>query len=216
MLVPAPRRSPRSTPVTLKGYGPGAPPPRWRKPPIDPDYPPVLPSANWSPRGQHLRRITAALALSTCLLGCGSVRDPTPGMPGEPVVAPAGPLGEPVPLVTANGPWGGGGSWSVMDVIADPAFGTVNKASGSPLTWPTGFTARRTGTEVAVLDTQGTVVLTTGERYWLASSLSYVDQESSPVVIIGMARRCPAPEGPPPISGRSIHGSDCHLGSGPI
>jgi hypothetical protein len=82
----------------------------------------------------------------------------------------------------------------VADVIADPTFGTAYKEDGAPLRWPTGYTGRRAGTEVEVLDRTGTVVLTTGSRYWMCPA------ESKPgeLWVIGLVRPCP----------------DCKLGSG--
>ena len=40
--------------------------------------------------------------------------------------------------------------YRVVDVIADPAFGTAIKGSGAPLRWPSGYTGWRVGSEVAV------------------------------------------------------------------
>jgi hypothetical protein len=56
----------------------------------------------------------------------------------------------------------------VADVIADPTSGApMYAATGEALAWPRGFTARRAGSEVEVLDPSGNVVLTTGRRYRL-------------------------------------------------
>src|SRR5262245_51550490 len=56
--------------------------------------------------------------------------------------------------------------FDVADVIADPTSGTpTNAATGEALAWPNGFTARRAGSDVAVLNSEGTIVLTTGRRY---------------------------------------------------
>jgi hypothetical protein len=82
----------------------------------------------------------------------------------------------------------------VVDVVADPTFGTIDKATGQPLTWPARYTARRAGSEVEVLDPAGRVVLTTGGRYWMSPS------EYLPEWVIGEVRPCP----------------DCELGSGPL
>jgi hypothetical protein len=54
--------------------------------------------------------------------------------------------------------------YSIVDVAAHPTFGTVDKASGNPLTWPSGYTGPWAGIEVEVLDPAGNVVLTTGQR----------------------------------------------------
>jgi hypothetical protein len=87
-------------------------------------------------------------------------------------------------------------SYTVMDVVADPNFGTVSKGGGGPeLTWPRGYTARWAGSEVEVLDPVGTVVLTTGRRYWLSPLSGPFDK-----FVVGMVRLCP----------------DCELGGGPL
>jgi len=98
-----------------------------------------------------MRRIAATLALSLCLLGCGLTK------------------GERVPLITSESD-AGGGCWllhEVVDVVADPTSGTPTIKGGASLKWPKGYTARRSGTEVEVLDAAGSVVLTTGGRYEL-------------------------------------------------
>jgi hypothetical protein len=58
--------------------------------------------------------------------------------------------------------------YRVIDVAADSTVGTVDKATGATLKWPTGFTAWRVGAEVEVRDTAGKAVLTTGSRYRLS------------------------------------------------
>jgi hypothetical protein len=116
---------------------------------------------------KHL--VTAALALALCLVGCGR--------------------GEQVPLITVETVVGHGGCvllYQVVDVIADPASGTpAIKGGGEPLRWPSGYTARRSGFEVEVLDPTGTVVLTTGHRYWMCP------EEYLPNWVIGEVRPCP-------------------------
>ena len=84
----------------------------------------------------------------------------------------------------------------VMDVEADPTFGTLNKSTDEPLTWPRGYTGRWAGSQVEVLDTTGKVVLTTGGRYWL----SPLHDGSFRKFVIGMVKPCPA----------------CELGGGPL
>ena len=54
--------------------------------------------------------------------------------------------------------------FTVYDVVAHPTFGTALKG-GEPLKWPSGYTGRRAGAEVEVLDPEGNVVLKTGGRY---------------------------------------------------
>jgi hypothetical protein len=58
--------------------------------------------------------------------------------------------------------------YKVVDVAADATVGTLDKATGEPLKWPTGFTAWRAGPQVEVHDPEGKVVLTTGARYRLS------------------------------------------------
>jgi hypothetical protein len=121
-------------------------------------------------------RVVATLALALCLLGCG--------------------IGEQVPLFTVETVVADGGCvllYQVVDVIADPMSGTpAIKGGGEPLRWPRGYTARRAGLEVEVLDPAGTVVLTTGGRYWMCP------KEYLPEWVIGRVRPCP----------------DCELGQG--
>ena len=101
-----------------------------------------------------MHRTIASVVLALCLVGC----------------APKAPPGEPVALLTVETQTGFGGCvldlfW-VADVVAGPASGApTNGATGEPLAWPNGFTARRAGSEVEVLDPAGNVVLTTGRRY---------------------------------------------------
>jgi hypothetical protein len=103
-----------------------------------------------------MRRIPASLVVAISLLGCGS---------------PA--LGEPVELLTGVTPITGiGGCYTNHAggmLLADATYGTRfvygTVSEGVPVLWPPGFTGRRAGNEVAVLDTQGNVVATTGRRY---------------------------------------------------
>jgi hypothetical protein len=106
---------------------------------------------------KQLATIVAALAL--CLAGCG-------GLP---------PNGDPVRILTAPRP-----ECFVADVagrlVVDSTDGTAivgdgheNMLVGGPVpvtvAWPPGFTARRSGAEVEVLDPRGNVVGTTGRSY---------------------------------------------------
>ena len=104
-----------------------------------------------------MRRVVIVLGLAALLLAGGWMARLLPG--------------QGVPLLTADRPSDFQSCWLVsvvVDVVADPTYGTVIKGSGSPLTWPFGYTARRTlGFEVEVLDPSGQVVLTTGSRYRL-------------------------------------------------
>jgi len=102
-----------------------------------------------------MRRVTAVIALALCLVGCGA--------------APEATRGAQVPLLRAARPDAMCvGVYEVMDIVADPNVGTVAKVGGFPLKWPAGYTGWRLGSEVQVLDPNGAVVLTTGQRYELA------------------------------------------------
>jgi hypothetical protein len=129
-----------------------------------------------------MRRVATTLALALCLLGCGSSQ------------------AEQVPLVTVEGVSGGGCIllYRVVDVIADPTFGTVIKGSGSPLRWPSGYTGWRVGSEVAVSDPTGRVVLRTGGRYEIGPAYNGTYSPPMNEWIVGCVDPCP----------------DCELGSG--
>jgi hypothetical protein len=91
------------------------------------------------------------------LLGCSSAASSA---------APGGP----VPLLTVETQTLFGSCvldlYYVGDVIADPTSGApTDAATGESFAWPKGFTARRAGSEVEVLDRAGNVVLMTGQRY---------------------------------------------------
>jgi hypothetical protein len=87
--------------------------------------------------------------------------------------------GEPVPLLTGEGSAGGGCylNFLVDDLVVDPVNGTAvveeytidgqPKSRVLPIMWPTGYTARRSGSEVEVLARNGQVVARTGGRYRL-------------------------------------------------
>jgi len=130
-----------------------------------------------------MRRVLTALALALSLLGCATTSDD-------------------VPLLT-NEMERGGGCWLlhvVVDVFANTTFGTaVGSAGGAPLTWPRGYTARRAGTEVEVLDRDGKVVLKTGGRYWMCPTPSSDYTKAISEWVIGEVKPCP----------------DCELGGGP-
>ena len=98
------------------------------------------------------------IALGLCLVGCAS--EPPPG--------------EPVDLLTANlGCYAGGEGGATAQLIAEPKHGT--SFLGRPVMWPAGYTARRVGTEVVVLDRDGNVKATTGRTYHI--SIAYAPDE---------------------------------------
>lgn len=86
--------------------------------------------------------------------------------------------GEPVRLLTGDG-YGGGGAcylnYFVEELVVDPVSGTgfvseytIDGVPGSrvvPIMWPTGYTARRSGSEVEVLAPNDRVVARTGAVY---------------------------------------------------
>jgi hypothetical protein len=90
-------------------------------------------------------------------------------------LAQSSPLGEPVQLLTGNA--GGYTVWNkdgvrsclglnvVGQLVSDAKYGTAIGAT--PVMWPLGFTGRREGSEVVVLDPTGDVVATTGRTYRL-------------------------------------------------
>lgn len=114
-------------------------------------------------RAAWARRVTKQLAtivvaLALCLGGCGS-------LPGS----------EPVQILTAP-ELECFAADAAGRLVVDPTYGTAIIGDGHtnmlvggnvPVTvaWPPGFTARRSGSEVEVLDPQGNVVATTGRSY---------------------------------------------------
>jgi hypothetical protein len=106
---------------------------------------------------KQIASIVAALAM--CLVGCLT-------------------LPEPVQLITGP-PNHDGGCFAAQGsglLVVDPTDGTAIVANDGPsmlnltdvpltVAWPPGFTARRSGAEVEVLDPQGNVVATTGRSY---------------------------------------------------
>ena len=126
-------------------------------------------------------RIAATLALAWCLLGCGPVSLQPP------------PSGEPVELLTYDDRCHDqaaegmlvphrrhGTDISVLpsDIADDWPSGKAG-LSDVPVQWPRGFTGvRLAGGEVAVLDTAGNVVATTGRNYrlrggWMIGTIGF-------------------------------------------
>jgi hypothetical protein len=83
--------------------------------------------------------------------------------------------GPSVPLLTGRGGLGPVANgivscytdFAVGQLVVDAAYGTAIVENGrpTPVMWPPGSTARRAGSEVEVLDKQGSVVARTGSRY---------------------------------------------------
>ena len=115
----------------------------------------MLGSAHRSRRGDHMLRVVSSVALALSLLGCGS----------------AAPPGESVRLLTGDlSCYAGGEGGPTAPLLAEPEYGT--SFDGRPVMWPTGYTARRVGTEVVVLDTQGKVKATTGRTYHISHAFA--------------------------------------------
>jgi hypothetical protein len=103
--------------------------------------------------GRCVRRITASLALALCLLGCGSVVLPW----------------DRVELLTSDGPnlcyTSETGGPLIVDRTNGTAIDSGDPTAPVPVMWPRGFSGRWAGSEVEVLDPDGTVVATTGRSY---------------------------------------------------
>ncbi len=105
--------------------------------------------------------LAAAVALALCLVGCGWLP----------------PHGDPVEILTAPQDHTGCFAADAAGLlVVDPTYGTAIIGDGHenmlvggdvPVTvaWPSGFTARRSGSEVEVLDAHGNVVGVTGRSY---------------------------------------------------
>jgi hypothetical protein len=109
------------------------------------------------------RIATIVVALALCLVGCGWLP----------------PYGDPVQLLTGPPDGNGGGCFAASAsglLVVDATHGTAIVGNNLPsmvglgdvpvtVAWRPGFTARRSGSEVEVLDPQGSVVATTGRSY---------------------------------------------------
>jgi len=131
------------------------------------------------------------MALVLALLGCSGRGATAPGASVGGLAAPSASLaGGPPSLVTVDTQTSFGSCvldlYYVADVIADPKSGVpTDAATGKSFAWPKGFTTRRAGSEVEVLDAAGKAVLMTGQRY----------------------RMCPAPDDTREGSGLPAHSS---------
>ena len=104
---------------------------------------------------------TIVLALALCLVGCGWLP----------------PLSDPVQLITGPPHHNGCFAADVSGLlVVDPTYGTAIAGNHHPsmvnlgdepvtVAWRPGFTARRSGSEVEVVNPQGFVVATTGRSY---------------------------------------------------
>jgi hypothetical protein len=113
-------------------------------------------------------RITAAAVAASFLVGCLPLHPP-----GDAVELLVG-----GPSFTVPNERGETGCFTyavIGDLVVDPTYGTAidigakyangNPAPPEPVIWPEGFTGRRVGSEVMVLDRGGQVVAITGRVY---------------------------------------------------
>ena len=111
-----------------------------------------------------MKRLVTTIAVVLCLVGCGPSAGPL--LTGDPLAGGA----------LAGGCFlaEGGGL-----LVFDPSYGTAIIGEGGTVdgrtivAWRPGYTARANGSEFDVLDAQGRVVATTGQRYLLHGG--YVD-----------------------------------------
>ena len=98
-----------------------------------------------------MKRLVTTIAVVLCLVGCG---------PSAGSLLTGDPLGGGCYLATGSG-----------RLVVDPSYGTAIIGDGGTVdqltvvAWRPGYTARRNGSEVEVLDPQGRVVATTGHSY---------------------------------------------------
>jgi hypothetical protein len=105
-----------------------------------------------------MKRVFVAALLAGAMVGCAS---------------PGATLGEPVELLVGAPSAGEACSnvnWIEGQLVADPTYGTAVTSDFYsqrivPVMWRRGYTGRRSGSEVAVLDPGGKVVAVTGHRY---------------------------------------------------
>jgi hypothetical protein len=104
-----------------------------------------------------MKQVAAALALGLVVMGCGLTADRVQLVTGVPTAEQGN-----------NGQTGCFLFQMDGRLIFDPSFGTevLSDSFGTvPVAWRPGFTARRAGSEVEVLDRDGNVVAITGQRY---------------------------------------------------
>jgi hypothetical protein len=118
-----------------------------------------------------MRRIMTLLALALCLLGCDAGVLPRDRVALR--TSDTDTIGAPCFL----------SGWE-SELILDPRSGLAWSAGPDdirPVIWPRGFTARRIGSEVEVLDRDGEVVATTGRKV----EVTYTKMESGLVFACG-------------------------------
>jgi hypothetical protein len=116
-------------------------------------------------------RVAIVLGLALVLVGCGSAASSS-SVPSQ------GASGEAVALLTDTvGCYAGGEeSGAVIGVLVpEPSAGTAIRRTldrgDMPILWPLGYTARRVGTEIEVLDTHGEIKATTGRTYFISPGM---------------------------------------------
>jgi hypothetical protein len=117
-----------------------------------------------------VRRIVTSLALALCLLGCDAGV-----LPWDQIPLRTSDTDTPVGCFLAG---------VEGELIVDPEFGLAWRAGTDdirPVVWPRGFTGRRVGIEVEVLDRDGKVVATTGWK----GEITYSKLESGLVFACG-------------------------------
>jgi len=103
-----------------------------------------------------MKRIALTLALALLVVGCGAFQDPVSILTSPRLTCFAADVAG---LLVVDPTYG--------TAIVDNHLPSMLGLSDVPVTvaWPPGFTARRSGSEVEVLDPQGNVVGTTGRSY---------------------------------------------------
>jgi len=131
-----------------------------------------------------MKPIALTLAMVLALVGCAGS---------------GGRSSEPVQLLTGLSTLIRGGgcftNWAEGPLVIDPTYGTAiidtDVHSSTPVTvaWRPGYTARRVGSEVQVLDPDGKVVAITGRRYRIAGGYQNGDQ-FEPQLPVGVFWAC--------------------------
>lgn len=117
----------------------------------------------------RMKRVAATLVVALVLVGCGTLFP-------EPVLVTGIPAEQTLMMGGNNH---GGCLWlrATGLLVADPKYGTAvvtddwasetrpTPPTPIPVVWPRGFSARRSGSEVQVLDPRGNVVAVTGNTY---------------------------------------------------
>ena len=114
-----------------------------------------------------MKRVAATLVVALVLVGCGMLP------PGPVHLLTPGPADQIIGSSVYNtyGPDGCVSMPHAGDLVADATYGTAFIATGGaaatplPVVWRRGFTGRRSGSEVQVVDPQGNVVAVTGHAY---------------------------------------------------